>query len=131
MLLEIVFGHRSPVGGNTSPPLYHFVSAEMYAFSPPQSAADVAQRAKCYLIKTCSAKDPVRAPTSRRGDVTNCSTFIIDTLFNVLRGFSPVRPMVTRVENKPGLCVFQSARPCPGQRCGQTSLRKKVIISLS
>lgn len=92
------------------------------------SAAEVVQHAKYYLIKTPLYRmhsQQFCAPASWHGNVTNCLTFIIDTVFNVLRGLSPVLAMVTSVENEPGLCVFQSARPCPGQRCGQTTVHRK------
>lgn len=99
------------------------------------SAATVAQHAKYYLIKTPLCKtqlQPICAPTLWQGHVTNCLAFIIDTAFNVLRGFLPVLAMVTTVENEPGLCVFQSARPCPGQRCGRTTVHRKwSLVCLS
>lgn len=92
------------------------------------SAAEVVQHATYDLIKTPLYRTQSQqfcAPASWQGIITNCLTFIIDTVFNELMSVSPVLVMVTSVENEPGLCVFQSARPCPGQRCGQTSVHRK------
>lgn len=84
VLLKIVFGHRRPVGGNTSPPLYYFVSAEMYGFFfYSRLRSNSCSRPNIKLQQFC--------PRSWRGKVTNCLTFFINTVFNIVRGFWPSR----------------------------------------